>query len=223
MFDFLFLYFLFWVSFVGFPFLDFRFWISYFWISFFWISFFGLPLYRYFLLFLFDFLNFLIGFFISHFRFPFLRVPKDHFMVEDSNDEIYSSYGVPYSSDYSPKWWKCVFDHVQIFYGSKSTGDRTDRLCQIRDSLADEQFIWNNYENYPGGNPTDLGYFNWTKINYSNLEINFVTDTYANSFGFKLQWRCAQSQNYFSFFATTFIFIIALIAVFIKLKNRLKK
>ena len=52
-------------------------------------------------------------------------------MVEDSNDEIYDEYGEQYALDYEPKWWKCVYDHVQIFYGSKNSGIRTERLCQM--------------------------------------------------------------------------------------------
>ena len=52
-------------------------------------------------------------------------------MVEDSNDEIYDEYGEQYALDYEPKWWKCVYDHVQIFYGFKKSGIRTERLCQM--------------------------------------------------------------------------------------------
>ena len=49
-----------------------------------------------------------------------------------------SLYDTVYDKEYEPKWWKCAFDHVQIFYGSKHSGHKTERLCSLKNSEIDQ-------------------------------------------------------------------------------------
>lgn len=99
-----------------------------------------------------------------------------HLRVEESNDAIYGDIGSVYSDEYEPKWWKCAFDHVQIFYGTKMSGERTARMCGNHDSDGE-----------------------WMNSNAADLEVNFATDTITNDFGFTLEWKCEKPTRIHSF------------------------
>ena len=122
---------------------------------------------------------------------PLITDNLAHLRIEESNDAIYGDIGSVYSEDYEPKWWKCAFDHVQIFYGTKMSGERTARICGNQDSTH-----------------------KWTNSNAADLEVNFATDTITNDFGFKLEWRCGDptriSSDKYSFTKDNFILSIFL-------------
>ena len=121
-----------------------------------------------------------------------------HLGVEESNDAIHDDIGPVYSDEYEPKWWKCAFDHVQIFYGTKMSGERTARICGNQDSDGE-----------------------WMNSNAADLEVNFATDTITNDFGFTLEWKCGKPTRIpsatFSFAKDTFSLsvLLALIIFFI--------
>ena len=52
-----------------------------------------------------------------------------------------------------------------------------------------------DYQTYPGGNPADYNFFDWTEIPFSDFEINFVTDSAENFNGFKVSWKCSENIN----------------------------
>ena len=129
-----------------------------------------------------------------------------NFSIEDATDSYDNEYyyNEYYGEDHTPKWWICSFDHVQVFYGSRSSGRHTSRLCQwdtdYNEGHAGLEFMTGDHQYYlyedndPHiSNPRSLGYMIWTKIPDSSLVINFQTDGQIRSSGFALEWKCANS------------------------------
>ena len=88
------------------------------------------------------------------------------------------------------------------------------------------EYYWDDYKDYPGGNPTDLGYFEWNVIESSNFQVHFVSDSYASSYGFDLLWKCKNLEdqkfskiNAIDYLVPTFFLIILAIYFFRKSKN----
>jgi hypothetical protein len=128
------------------------------------------------------------------------------FSIEDDtdtyeNDYYYEQYYENQGDSDNVKWWMCSFDHVQVFYGDKSTGEKTPRLCQWdtdrEPGHPGEEFITGEFEDYVyvdngkhAGNPRSLGYLLWNRVSYPTMEINFLSDEQIHSSGFSLEWAC---------------------------------
>lgn len=112
----------------------------------------------------------------------------DKFDFEDKTGSYYDSIFTEVQikdTDTVEKVFNCLSDNVQVSYDTKST----KKFCAFDDSTEYEDEDFNKLYD----DPIDTPVMSWNTISGSNFKIHYQTKHLI--YGFKINWRCAETVN----------------------------